>query len=199
MHLETLISLPAWLVPLGSFIGNYPYLFLSVGLLLGGETVLLPALYLGITGSLNLLYVFLIMTIATVLSDTFWYLLGRGAVPHILKIRFREKIHAYGSAFHGAVKGRELFLLFFSKFVYGTRIAAQVLCGLHKVPFWRYFFVNLAAVIALACVYTIIVYVAIELSYNVQSLVSKVTAFLTILGASMVGLHFIFRSLLRRT
>ncbi|MEK7611861.1 MAG: VTT domain-containing protein [Patescibacteria group bacterium] len=187
-----------WLSPLSTIFTSYPYAFLFVGLLIGGETILLPALYLGMTGVFNTLYVVLVMIVATIISDIFWYALGRGAVPTTLKHFFKNKLASQADRLHEAIQGKELLILFFSKFVYGTRIAAQVLCGIRKVSFWRYLGVNIAGVLALAAAYVLIIRTAFIFSYNAQSLQNKFAIIASILIPSLVVLHLIFKRIIKR-
>ena len=107
----------------------YPYLMLFIGLLLVGEMVLLPALYLAATGRLDALLVIAVAIFAGMLSDFLWYLLGRWyparAVKKISRRLPAERLDRFEQLFarNGAA------LLFVSKFVYGTRIVAQVLAA----------------------------------------------------------------------
>ncbi|HSH26690.1 MAG TPA: DedA family protein, partial [Wenzhouxiangella sp.] len=63
--------------PVLDLVAAYPYLMLFVGLLLVGEAVLLPALYLATTGRLDPFSVIVVAVTATMLSDLAWFLLGR--------------------------------------------------------------------------------------------------------------------------
>ncbi len=198
MEFDILSVVPEWLAPLSSIAINYPYPFIFVGLLLGGETVLLPALYLGVTGVLNTTYVVIIMLVCTIISDTFWYAFGHGALPKVMRISLKGRVQNQVDRFRGVVQGKELKILFLSKFVYGTRIAAQVLAGLHRVPFGRYFLVNVTAVLAIAGTYLLIIHVAVAFSYNVQGLYGKFIAFTTVLIVSMVALHVVSKSFIQR-
>lgn len=133
-----------------NLISNNIYTALFIGLLLGGETALLPAMYLGISGVINLEAVFGISIIATAISDTFWYYLGRTmSAEKISSIgifkKYTEKITALSSSF----RSNGFTLLFFSKFVYGTRTVAQILCGIHALHFVKYFFTNIFGILAL--------------------------------------------------
>lgn len=152
--LVTVLSLPESVLQV---LSSYPYAFVFVGLLLGGETVLLPALYLAVIGVLNGWYVMGVMIAATVISDGFWFTIGRGIIPAFMQ-RFVNKKRAHQlQTFSNIVAGKELIILFYSKFIYGTRIAAQVLCGARKVSLYSYLSINTCAVISLGAVYYITV------------------------------------------
>lgn len=133
---------------LGNLHANaYPLLF--VGLLAAGEVVLIPALYLAVTGRLDLPLVVGIAIAATTLSDLVWYTIGRAfpttALKRLSKRQGGRLLPWLERAFteHGAQA------LFASKFVYGTRVMAQLLAGLHAMPLRRYLPVNTAAIVAI--------------------------------------------------
>lgn len=140
---------PEFLHPVRDLLAGYPYVFIFLGLLIAGELVLLPAIYLSIAGRLQPEYVFAIAALAMSFSDLFWYFLGR-KLP-------RERLDRIGRGRIGrAVAGMErLFLrrgpqiLVGSKFVYGTRTAVQVLSGVHRVGFRTYILANSAGVVLL--------------------------------------------------
>ena len=133
---------PEFLQPLFVLLSEHPYVFIFVGLLFAGELVLLPSIYLAVTGRLQLEYVFAVAVIAMALSDLVWYYLGR-SVP-------RERLERFGGGRIGRAMGRieRLYvnrgpqILIGSKFVYGTRTAAQVLSGVHHMRLRTYLIAN---------------------------------------------------------
>jgi membrane protein DedA with SNARE-associated domain len=141
-------GLPALVVTLFT---SYPYPIIFVSLLVGGGIILFPAFYLAVLGVFTWWHIIGIMVLATLFADSFWYLVGRGAVPAFMSSRFNRA--KYLKKVTNSTKGRELILLFYSKFVYGTRIAVQVLCGARRVNFAAYLFVNTATVILLGLLY----------------------------------------------
>jgi membrane protein DedA with SNARE-associated domain len=112
------------------------YAALFAGLVVLGGFVLLPALFLAIVGSIKLSHLFAVVILASVCSDSLWYLIGRKVKKERLySMRFlkhRVEEAARFSAFfskHGAL------LVFLTKFVYGTRIASHLLAGMHRISF----------------------------------------------------------------
>lgn len=140
---------PEYLQPLLTLLSGHPYAFIFVGLLFAGELILLPAIYLAITGRLQLEYVFAVAVPAMALSDLVWHYLGR-SVPRARLERF-----AGGRIGQGMARVERMFLrrgpqiLIGSKFVYGTRTAAQVLSGVHEMPLRTYLVANSCAVMLL--------------------------------------------------
>ena len=128
---------------------DHSYLALFFALLVGGETILLPAVYFALLGKLELLPVTVVAATATILSDFGWYLAGRlvpaekiGRLP-FLRRRWPQAL-AYASDLfkrHGAKT------VFVSKFLYGTRIATQVLAGVTRLGYIRYLLANTASVL----------------------------------------------------
>lgn len=143
---------PEFLQPLVGSMSAHPYLVVFVGMLFVGELVLLPAIYLAISGRLELVYVILVAVAATVISDLAWYFAGRTFPAAAL-----QRLPGRGT--NKVVRGLDrLFdrrgaqVVFLSKFVYGTRVVAQVLAGVHDLPFRAYLIANTLGALALTLV-----------------------------------------------
>jgi|SRR3989344_8425214 len=148
-------------------LADHMYILMFLGILFGGETVLLPAIYFGIIGKISLTTVIMISVTATVISDTAWYFLGMvtaGKFSYFSKFieYYRNQISLVAKAF----RENSLVLLFVSKFVYGARTATQITCGVQKVPFVKYFFVNIFGILSLNALF-VILGVTIQRSLNV--------------------------------
>src|SRR4051794_22742634 len=125
-----------------------PYLVLFFALLIGGETILLPAVYFALLGKLNLWGVAAGASSATILSDSAWEFVGRVLpVGRIERIRWLGKgwPRMFSHASH-LFSRHGLKAVFFSKFIYGTRIAAQMLAGIARLRYDRYLMVNALSV-----------------------------------------------------
>ena len=133
------------------------YIGIFLALIIGGETVLLPALYLAVSDTLfSLPVVFLISLFATIVADLILYVLGRSIssqslFSHPFFSKYRERMASLSSLF----QSHALLILFSSKFVYGTRSLVQILCGRHHVPFIKYFSVNILAITLLNVIYVL--------------------------------------------
>src|SRR5437667_10691209 len=128
---------------------DHSYLALFFALLLGGETILLPAVYFALLGKLELLPVMVVAATATILSDFGWYLAGRllpakkiGRLP-LLRRRWPQSF-AYASDLFKRHGSKPVFV---SKFLYGTRIATQVMAGVTRLGYVRYLIANTASVL----------------------------------------------------
>lgn len=137
---------------------SHPYIFLFAGMLLAGESILLPAIYFTFTGKLSLPYVISVSILATVLSDIFWYFVGLHAKERFFERMIEGRVKSAVSKLSGAFARRGALLLFLSKFVYGIRVAAQVLAGAEKMPFQKYILVNICGVSTLIGAIALVAY-----------------------------------------
>lgn len=138
---------------LGNLQANaYPVLF--VGLLVAGEVILIPALYLAVTGRLDLAIVFGIAIVATLISDLAWYGIGRLSPTAALKRLAARRGGRLLPWLERVYRERGAEALFLSKFVYGTRVMAQLIAGLQAMPLRWYFVVNTAATVAINALFT---------------------------------------------
>src|SRR3989344_3115421 len=100
-----------------SYIFNYPYLFLFLGMLVGGETFLLPAAYLAAKGTLTFPLVIFFAGLATLVSDTAWYIIGRFfPLNKILSWKMFFKKREISLKIFSVFKKHSQKLLFISKF-----------------------------------------------------------------------------------
>ncbi len=141
-------------MPIPPFLLAHRYLFLFAGLLVGGETLLLPAIFLGVSGKMHLAAVIAVGLVATLLADFLWYLSGR-TVPgsRLLESRFGRRHRARAEALSELFRRQSSWLLPLSKLVYGARIAAQVACGVVEMPWRRYLALNAAGTLGLILLY----------------------------------------------
>ncbi len=133
-------------------LSTYGGLFLA--LILGGETVLLPAIYLATTGTLQLPLLFVVSFSATLVADAILYILGT-TIPHedFSSHSFLGKHQNRINSLTHVFALHPFLILFTSKFVYGTRTAVQILCGMYHVPFAKYLLVNALGISTLNIVY----------------------------------------------
>lgn len=117
-------------------------------MLVGGETVYIPALYASFLNYLDFKWLFLTAFIATFLMDFVLFMLGKKIpLEKIISLSWLKKktvrIEKYQKKFN-----QHAFLIFlFSKFFYGTRATAQLVYGLQKIPTSKYIFLNSLSII----------------------------------------------------
>jgi membrane protein DedA with SNARE-associated domain len=171
---------------------QYEYVFLFFGILIGGEIVLLPAVYLAVIGFFGFTPLAAIAILATLITDNFWYAVGRklplARAREWAFIRKRkDKI----------VKASEIFrrhglnFLLVSKFVYGTRAATHFLCGAHKLSYFRYLVMDVLGILIWLGA---ILLAGLTIGSSLQALdnaVLKVSLFITVFFALVVIMHVV--------
>src|SRR5690606_36011332 len=103
--------------------------------------LLLPSMHLAVQGELSLWIVASIALIATWSSDACWYIVGRSVSNERLKRIPRLRPHLE-RAEALAARSSATRLLFLSRFLYGTRIAANVFCGAGRMSVRTFAAVN---------------------------------------------------------
>lgn len=83
---------------LWEFIISQPYVSVFIGLIIGGENVLLPILYLATQKVFSIEYIWVLSLFATAITDTVWYYLGyKFSLQRLSGIPFFKKKHRYCS------------------------------------------------------------------------------------------------------
>lgn len=125
---------------------QYGYIIVFLGTLIGGELVVLAAVFLASIGMLNIFWVVVLGMAGIILSDNFWYFVGTKMRKRINKLRKRfvpskwqKKIDNFKDKFtdHYAK------FLVVSKFVYGARILTLVTSGYQKIPYKSFALFNI--------------------------------------------------------
>lgn len=112
----------------------YPALFIGISFL--GGIILLPAIYLTIIGTVKITHLFVVVVLAGINSDTLWYIVGRKAKKdHLYRLPFFKKRIQDAQRFSDFFSKHSLWLLYVTKFIYGTRVASHVLAGMHRVRY----------------------------------------------------------------
>ncbi|MEX0739893.1 MAG: DedA family protein [Pseudohongiella sp.] len=173
---------------LSAALSSYPYLAIFVGLLLMGEMVLLPAIYMAVTGRIDLAAVIILAVLATLISDYLWYALSRRFPSAMLKRKSGHVSGEFLARLEQAFNARAGRVLFLSKFVYGTRTLVQVLAGIHGMPFRIYSLVNTAGVLAVTASLVLLAYAIIGSTYRLNEIVEQIEiAFLVFVIAAVAG------------
>jgi membrane protein DedA with SNARE-associated domain len=131
------MSLLAYL-PL-SLVLQYPYLAFFIGMLVLGDVVFVPAIYLSAHGSLSVWSVLGLAFLAGMISDAWWYVLGR-TIPmrRISSWKFVEKREHIRAKISDLVDTHAQLMIVVSKFTYGTRTLMQLVAGAKHISILRY-------------------------------------------------------------
>jgi membrane protein DedA with SNARE-associated domain len=157
--------------PLLDVLYAHPYLFIFFGMLVAGEVVLLPAIYLAATGRLDIAWVIALSVIATVLSDFIWYYAGRRFPASALGRIPGRGTSRVVSGLEKLFRRKGVQVLFLSKFVYGTRITAQILSGVHDMPLRRYLVANTLGILAVTAALVVIAYSVVGTTHRMADVI----------------------------
>ena len=184
--------------PVMDVLSAHPYIALFAGMLIAGEVVLLPAIFLATTGRIDLLAVVSISLLATLISDAIWYALGRrfpAPVIHRLSGQFGDKFLNSIERIFNVGGGRILFL---SKFVYGTRTLVQVLAGVHGLPFRNYLPINMAGVLAVIMVLILVSYAIVGMTVRIDEVMQRLQVAFLLFVIITVGGFFMFSRMMKK-
>lgn len=185
--------------PLMGALSAYPYIAIFLGMLLAGEVILLPAIFLATMGRLDLSSVILASVVATLLSDILWYSLGRRFPAATLKHLSGRVGQPYLDGLAQAFRRGGGRILFMSKFVYGTRTIVQVLSGVHGMVWGSYLLVNTAGVLTVTAVLTVISYSVTRTAYQLDEVVQHMeVAFLLFATMTVAGFFLFSRKMKQR-
>ncbi|MDQ3076908.1 MAG: VTT domain-containing protein [bacterium] len=142
---------------------------LFIGMLFLGEVVLLPAIYYSLSGNIGVFEVIYVSAIATLVSDLVWYYLAFFVpIKKITTWKHVEKHQVIFQKLSTLFDRYGLLILFLSKFVYGTRILVQIICGLKQVNIVKYLIVNTIGVFSyIAFLYVIALSVSNAISFRI--------------------------------
>lgn len=124
---------------------NLGYFGIFLGVVIGGEVLLVLAGALASLGYMKLWLITIIAVLGIVAHDVIWYLLGRGGrgSEFLKKIGKKfideEKYHIIEEKF----KKRSVFVILFLRFVYGFRALSLIAAGVLKMGFKKFFFYTL--------------------------------------------------------
>ncbi len=137
---------------------SYGYLAIFVGVILGGEILLLAAGFLAAQGYFSVYWVIFFATLGVVLIDTIWYLVGRFGgknIPGRLR-KFLIGTKEKSSDANKLLKKHAGKTIFLVRFVYGLRAMVLILAGAIKMNFWKFLILNIAGSIFWSTIMTLL-------------------------------------------
>lgn len=120
------------------------YAFLFVGIVATGGFILIPAVYFSIGGFISLIGLYGITVAATVFSDVIWYLIGWVIKKKAWRPRFLGRHLREAEKLERFYRKHGVMTVFIAKFVYGTRVATQLLAGMYRTDFLKFVLVTVA-------------------------------------------------------
>lgn len=178
--------------PLLGTLSAYPYVAIFMGMLVAGEVVLLPAIFLATVGRLELFPVIVVSVLATMISDLVWYSLGRRFPVSTFQRLSARSGADYLSSVDKAFKRAGKRILFTSKFIYGSRTIVQVLAGIHGMMWTTYILVNTAGVLAVTILLTVISYAVNTTAYRLDDTMQYVELAFLCFAVIAVSGFFLF-------
>jgi membrane protein DedA with SNARE-associated domain len=122
---------------------HYKYTAFFIGMILGGDLVLITAVYLAIKNQMDIGYVIVLAYISTTISDFIWYYIGKRLPTHKFeKYNFVQKRREFIDQISTFFSKHSFKTLFYSKFIYGTRTVVQMLGGAKGLKVTKYLAVN---------------------------------------------------------
>ncbi len=158
---------------LGTFVAH-PYITIFIGLFFLGETILIPAIYFALSGKLQMPYVLLVYMTAIMTADIFWHYVGAHMKNYFARKIVPGRIQKTIEKFSFVFTYRSDAVLYFSKFIYGTRTAIQILSGLHAMPFRKYVTINFLGTFSLFLFFAILEYSIDTTVENIQGIVNDI-------------------------
>ena len=158
------------------------FVLLFISLLIGGESVIIPAIYVALTsGQVSLTTLFWATIGSSIISDSAWYGIGRLLTASTLnRVSFIQKQeHIWNRIKNVFVRYRGT-IVFASKFIYGVRTAVQLGAGITRMPYLKYMSINISGII----IYTgILIMIGNSAVLSLAQVRDNVILFHVILGA----------------
>lgn len=142
-----------WLQSLG-------YLGAFIGAVLEGEILLITFIQLGRLGYLNLYLTIFAYGLGTLLTDWFFFWVGRTRGRSF--IEGRQKLRHRFESMDRILEKKQKFLMLFYRFMYGFRVVLPVLFGLSSIPVRTFIFYSIIGNIIWISLFSSLGYFAAE-------------------------------------
>ncbi len=174
------------------------YIFVFFGLILSGDIFLVAMIYSSRFGFIDLPILFVIAICASTVSDTLWYAMGRFVKNERLKrLPLMRKKPELAERLSRKFESRASLLLFSCKFLYGTRIITQVLCGTHRMKYGKYFSISLAGTVLWTSFLMLLITTIHQSLALFKGTLTKIEIGAVLVAAVFVALRFMMRRFLQ--
>lgn len=147
------------------YIEHFSYLGIFVGVLLAGhivpipeDVVLLLSGYLVAIGYAKIFPMVLISIVAPILADAIFYWLSWTGNKFALGIEHKIKNNIF-STYKTLMERHTFFVVFFSRFIPGFRLASPLMAGFIKVPWWKFFSYNILSAVFYGPIFLLLGYI----------------------------------------
>ncbi|MFA6296853.1 MAG: DedA family protein [Patescibacteria group bacterium] len=177
---------------LSAILIQYGYIGIFAGVIVGGEILLLAAGFLAAQGYFNVVWVIFFATIAVLLVDIVWYVIGRfgekALVNRLQKVLIGKKEKAVG--LDQLLKKHASKTILLVRFVYGVRAMVLILAGALRINFGKFLLLNAVGSFVWATVMTFLGYFFGESWQVLRQYVQNSILFVTLIV--VVGVIVIF-------
>ncbi len=130
------------------FLTQANYLPLIIGLFVGGTPALVAAMFLVVSGDLDIKVLVTITVICTLVWDTIWYAIGRFIpIEKVEKWSVLKDKEALYHKYYQQYDGHKHTLLFISRFVYGMNSILSIICGIFRMRFPIFIFLSFSSMV----------------------------------------------------
>lgn len=128
-----------------SFFGNHTPIVSFLGAIIGGEETLILLSILASHGFLNIWSLLIFFYLGILVSDSIWYFLGKSKVfDWLVRRKLISKVYFnLGKLLNTVTKNNDLQVLFFTKFLYGTRIPTLMYLSKERLTLKPFLFYNI--------------------------------------------------------
>ncbi|MDD3888097.1 MAG: DedA family protein [Patescibacteria group bacterium] len=145
---------------LSALLIQYGYIGIFAGVIVGGEILLLASGFLAAQGYFNVFWVIFLATVAVILVDIIWYILGRfgekALVTRLQKILIGKKEKTMG--LDQLLKKHASKTILLVRFVYGVRAMVLILAGALRMHFGKFVLLNIIGSLVWATTMTLLGY-----------------------------------------
>lgn len=120
------------------------YILVIIGLIVFGDAVLVPTVYLALLGHLNLGLILVLSFLINNSMNVLWYYVGKMKLRGSFRsFSFIEKYEKNHPQIMDMFSKHQLKIIFFSRFLHGSGVSIMILSGIYNVPFKKYMLMNI--------------------------------------------------------
>ncbi len=172
-------------IDLGLFFLTHPYLITFLAAVFLEESIIFFAFLSG-SGLISFYAVYIFGIFGAIIGDICWYFIGKSSLVEFLRQKckrlkyVKRQYHRTSKLVH-RIAGNKIFLsLFFSKFVFGSRILMMLYFGAKKVKFSKYVIYDVISIIIWTSVLAPIGWLAGRGIVSSFGVISRIRHFVTI-------------------
>lgn len=149
---------------------DYKYIAFFIGMFIGGDIVLITAIYLATRNQFDIRLLIVIAYVATILSDLVWYYIGKKVSWEKLT-NYLEKKRDLVSHVSRFMEKHGFKTILYSKFIYGTRTITQIVAGHQHMKLPSYTVANTIGTVAYILLLVVLGYVFKISTQNIQAII----------------------------